>query len=64
MEYRGFDIIVRQTLSKGYRWSVNHDEREKAGIALDRITAISKAKQYVDGWLKRRGRPKPKDQDL
>jgi hypothetical protein len=61
MEYKGFDIIVRQTLSRGYRWSVNHGEREKAGIAPDRSTAITKAKEYIDGWLKRHGRSKPKD---
>jgi hypothetical protein len=56
MEYRGFTIIVRQTISKQFRWSVNLGEQERAGIAPDRGAAIWKAKQYIDGWLKRVGR--------
>ena len=64
MEYRGFTITVRQTLSRGFRWSVNYAEGEKAGIASDRGTAVRQAKLHIDAWLRRRGQPKPRDQEL
>jgi hypothetical protein len=35
MEYQGITFTVVQTISKGWRWSVNHSERERAGTAYE-----------------------------
>jgi len=48
MEYRGITFTVVQTIWKGWRWSVDQGERESAGTASNRTTAIRRAERFID----------------
>ena len=58
MEYRGVTFTVVQTIWKGWRWSVDQGERESAGTASNRTTAICRAERFIDDLLRRREQPK------
>jgi len=49
MRYRGIEIAIVQTIApRGWRWSVNNDQMEKAGTSPDRRDAIRLAQKFID----------------
>ena len=58
MEYQGITFTVVQTISKGWRWSVDQSEGERTGTTHKRKTAINQARRCIDEMLKQREEPK------
>jgi hypothetical protein len=49
MQYRGIEIAIVQTIApRGWRWSVDNDQMEKAGTSPDRNGAIRLAQKFID----------------
>jgi len=68
MQYRGVEFAVVQTIApRGWRWSVDNDQMEKAGTSPDRNGAIRLAQKFIDrkinqqdqrgAWGRPTGRP-------
>ena len=53
MEYRGFHFSVVQSVApKGWRWIVQADAAEKAGISINRDMAIRSAQKFIDALIR------------
>jgi hypothetical protein len=53
VKYRGVEYQVVQTISGGFRWSVQFGEQEKSGLLPRRDSAIMHVKSLIDGRAKR-----------
>jgi hypothetical protein len=57
VEYRGVEYQVVQTISGGFRWSVQFGEQEKSGVLPRRDTATVHVKNLIDGRAERFSKP-------
>jgi hypothetical protein len=56
VKYRGVEYQVVQTISGGFRWSVQFGEQEKSGLMPRRDSAIMHVKCLIDGRAERHPR--------